>query len=185
MHITIGLLWVHLFSGSAVIADEDWIDSDPAVADTLIISAHERERLISLEKQGVLTIRPVALPVGRYLVGENHHLGWPVGIKVGNTLLCAYHQTLRHHGDGPREDENSSRAMVVRSIDGGESWSDPIDVTQFGKSTEPLVLGFGNCFGLLNNKLFFATTYGLYRSEDEGQNLDTFARCSDAETDRT
>ncbi len=168
MNITIGLLLIYFFSGSAIIAGENWIDSDAAVADTLIISADERERLISLEKQDVLTIRPVALPVGKYLAGENHHLGWPVGIKVGDTLLCAYHQTLRHHGDGPREDENSSRAIVVRSTDGGESWSDPIDVTQFGKNTEKLVLGFGNCFGLLNNKLFLATTYGLYRSEDEG-----------------
>ena len=70
MNITIGLFLIYFFSGSAIIAGENWIDSDAAVADTLIISADERERLISLEKQDVLTVRPVALPVGKYLAGE-------------------------------------------------------------------------------------------------------------------
>jgi hypothetical protein len=139
------------------------------IAKTLIISEAERARLGRLEALALVTIRPVALPAGRFLKGNNLHLGWPVGIKIGQTLLCAYHQTLRHHGRGPRQDANSSDAVIVRSTDGGETWSDPIDIRRFGANAKAMVLNFGNCFGVLDKKVFLATKYGLYRSEDEGK----------------
>lgn len=136
--------------------------------DTLLIDDAERRRLNALRAEGVLDVRPVALPEGEYLVGENRHLGWPVGTRVGDALLCAYHQTLRHHGEGPRRDEISSDTVLVRSTDGGETWSGPVDIRRFGTNSEPTVLGFGNCFAVVGAKVFLATTYGLYRSVDEG-----------------
>lgn len=139
------------------------------VAQTLLINEKEEHRLERLEKEGILTVRPVVLPVGKHLVGKNHHLGWPVGVKVGKTLLCLYHQTLRHHGKGPREDETSSRAVLVRSTDNGETWSEPMDMRQFGTSEKQRVMGFGGCFGVLDRTVFAATCYGLYRSGDEGK----------------
>ena len=45
MKISIGLLLIYFLSGSVVLPEESWIDSDAAVADTLIISADERERI--------------------------------------------------------------------------------------------------------------------------------------------
>lgn len=145
-----------------------WIDDNPLVAETLIIDSVEKERLIALERAEVSVIRPLVLPEGDYLKGDNRHLGWPVGTKIGNTLLCAYHQTRKHHGNGNREDDFSSDAVVVRSTDEGETWSEPVDLRQFGVSPKPTVLGFGNCFGVKDNTVFLATTYGLYRSTDEG-----------------
>jgi len=139
------------------------------VAKTLVVTDAEKERLAKLEAAGIVTVKPVALPVGRYLKEANHHLGWPVGIKVGKTLLCAYHQTLRHHGGGPRQDATSSDAVIVRSPDGGETWSGPIDIRTFGTCKKPMVLGFGNCFGVLGETVFLASRYGLYRSENEGR----------------
>lgn len=139
------------------------------ITKTLLISPTEKERLAQLEKRGLVTIRPVALPEGKYLSGENRHLGWPVGTLIGKTLLCAYHQTIRHHGNRPSNDPSSSQAVVVRSTDHGQTWSDPIDLRQFGTNADPMVIGFGNCFGVHNNKVFFATTYGVYRSDDEGK----------------
>jgi hypothetical protein len=134
---------------------------------TLIVSTAERTRLARLESTGTLAIRPVALPVGRYLKCRNHHLGWPVGIKIGTTLLCAYHQSLRHHG-GTRLAADSSEAVVVRSTDGGETWSDPVDMRTFGVNNEPMSVWEMNSFAVLNNKVFLATTYGLYVSDNEG-----------------
>lgn len=143
--------------------------AEPLVAQTLIIQEGELQRLTHLEDSGVSLIRPVALPAARFLVGNNRHLGWPVGIQAGSVLLCAWHQTLRHHG-GERYDETSSLAVVSRSTDGGVTWSDPIDMRRFGVSEKPMVLGFGNCFGAQGEAVFFATNYGLYRSVDQGIN---------------
>jgi len=134
---------------------------------TLIISASEKDRLRDLEAKGIVSVKPVALPVGRHLKGKNYHLGWPVGIKVGKTLLCAYHQTLRHHG-GTRHDANSSDAVVVRSTDDGKTWSDPIDIRQFGTSKNAMAIAWGLAFCVLKENVFLATRYGLYRSGDEG-----------------
>jgi len=136
---------------------------------TLIISAAEKERLSDLEAKGVMTVRPVALPVGSHLKGSNHHLGWPVGIKIGKTLLCAYHQSLRHHGEGPRQDASSSDAVIVRSTDGGRTWSDPVDIRTFGVTKDPMSVWEMNSFAVLNHKVFLATTYGLYVSDNEGR----------------
>mgnify|MGYP006307607395 FL=1 len=72
---------------------EQWIDSDELVWKSLIISGEERSRLLALEEEEVSVIRPVALPRGKHLVGVNTHLGWPVGTKIGDTLLCAFHRT--------------------------------------------------------------------------------------------
>jgi len=155
--------------GNAAGAAEPKSGADDLIAKTLLVSAKEKERLALLEKRGIVTIRPVALPTGRHLVGKNYHLGWTVGGKVGKTLLCAYHQTLRHHGRGPRQDETSSRSVVVRSSDGGKTWSGPMDMRQFGTSKKPVVLGFGIAFGVLGDTVFLASTFGLYRSEDEGK----------------
>lgn len=148
-----------------------WIDADELVSQTLIITPSEKLRQRQLETEGVSTIRPVALARGSYLVGNNKHLGWPVGIKIGATLLCAYHQTLHHHGTGPQSDENTNQAVVVRSTDGGATWSDPIDIRNpDGVNDDEMVLDFGNCFGVLGGSVFLATKYGVYRSNDEGQN---------------
>ena len=137
------------------------------IENTLIISESEKRRLSYLEDRGIVTIRPVALPEGTYLIGENSHLGWPVGIKVGNILLCVYHQELCHHG-GQRYDAGSSDAVIVRSEDNGRTWSDPIDIRSFGVNDEPMSIREMNSLAVMNGKVFLASTYGVYVSRDEG-----------------
>lgn len=145
-----------------------WIDEDPMVRETLIIDTAERERLIALEQNALSVIRPVALPEGRFLAGENRHLGWPVGVLVGDTLICAYHQTLHHHGKGPQQDELSSDAVVVRSTDGGKTWSDPLNLREVGRSEQPMAINFGIVMGVNEGTAFLANKYGVYRTRDEG-----------------
>lgn len=135
---------------------------------TLQIDVAERRRLIAMEAQALLVIRPVALPEGRFLAGENRHLGWPVGIEIGGTLLCAYHQTLHHHGKGPQQDEQSSDAVVVRSTDGGVTWSDPLDLRSVGYSEQPMAINFGIVLGKSGGTVILANKYGVYRTHDEG-----------------
>jgi len=85
--------------------------------------------------------------------------------------LCAYHQTRFHHPHrgGEKYDAQSSEAVIVRSLDNGKTWSEPIDIRQFGTSEKDTIIRGQNCIGVLDNKVFLATTYGLYRSEDEGK----------------
>lgn len=163
------LVWVGGVNSDAMAeAESGWIDRDRMVAETLIIGPAERERLIQMEAEKLSVIRPVALPTGRYLAGENRHLGWPVGIEIGGTLLCAYHQTLHHHGKGPQQDKLSSDAVVVRSTDGGETWSDPLDLREVGRSEKPMAINFGIVVGKSGGSVFLANKYGVYRTQDEG-----------------
>jgi hypothetical protein len=46
--------------------------SDSMIEKTLLISAEEKERLSALEAKGIMEIRPVALPTGSHLIGDNH-----------------------------------------------------------------------------------------------------------------
>lgn len=166
-----------LFPGCAETEPDQgaWIDEDALVRKTLPITDMERARLIRLEAADLVTIRPVALPRDEFLAGENRHLGWPVGIKVGDTLLCAYHRTRHHHGTGPQHDADSSAAVVVRSTDGGETWSDPVDLRQFGQSEAETVINFGICLGEQDGQVFLANKYGVYRSADEGVSWELLA----------
>jgi hypothetical protein len=165
---TISFLFLTLSGGSwEARSDDNWIDADPLVAETLMIRSGERERLIQLEKAGLMEIRPVALPRGPHLAGENHVLGWPVATKVGQTLICAHSRIVHHHGDPPR-DAHSRPAVVLRSEDNGNTWSDPIDLRQFGNTSEPMAITHMICIGAMNGKAFVLCKDGLYRSEDEG-----------------
>lgn len=172
MVLLIGISLLLGFSGigcSISKTDNIPLTREQLVQQTLLINDAERARLNVLADEGLLSVTPIALPFEAHLIGNNRHLGWPVGIKAGNALLCVYHRNLHHHGGGPSTDENSSQAVLTRSEDGGETWSSPVDMRSFGQSKEPVVLGFGNCFGLLNNEVFLASCYGVYRSADEGR----------------
>ena len=142
--------------------------ADPLVASTLHVNEEERDRLKSLEATGDVVVRPVALPTGQHLFSDNRHLGWPIGAKVGSTLLVAHHRKRFHHGEGSSQNEESSVAVVLRSTDGGETWSAPIDMRQFGVNAEPTVVNFGLSFGVIDDVVFLVSQYGVYRSGDEG-----------------
>lgn len=135
---------------------------------TLQIDDLERARLDALEASNDVIIRPVALPMGVNLKPGNNHLGWPVSAIVGNTMLVAHHRTKFHHGDGPKLNDESSVAVVLRSTDSGETWSDPIDMRQFGVNEDPTVVNFGLAFGVIGSSVFLVSQYGVYRSDDEG-----------------
>lgn len=133
-HTAVGLLLLCLCSGTSAIAGEAWIDADPLVAKTLRITASERKRLIRLEKAGILTVRPVALPRGRYMKGKNKTLGWPVEVKAGKTLLCAYHPWLTHRRRAPPgyRDHRALSSSVSKRI--------PFDVMNWSFALSPLTM---------------------------------------------
>jgi hypothetical protein len=134
----------------------------------LVLAEGERERLIALEDAGVLEIRPVALPRGNYLAGRNGVLGWPVAVKVGGSLICAHNRIVHHHGS-PKRDEHTRPAVVVRSEDGGKTWSQSVDLRRFGVTEERLVVSHMICIGAKDSRVFVLCNEGLYRSDDQGR----------------
>ena len=133
---------------------------------------------VSLTRVGDrLEVVPVVLPEGPNLHGKNDHFGWPVATMAGNTLVVIFHRIPQHWGGADKPDDQTSTAVVVRSKDGGKSWSAPLDLRQCVKKTlQGCRLGFGNSIGLdSRRRLVVVTSYGVFRSADEGETWEHLA----------
>jgi hypothetical protein len=121
---------------------------------------------------GLLELAPVRLPEDGEGAAGARHLGWPVATLAGDALLVLYHRTPAHWGGGGRaaEDAATSRAVLVRSADGGRSWTPPRALETLVE--EPLAggrLGFGNSLGTRRDGTVLAVTpAGVFTSADAG-----------------
>lgn len=123
----------------------------------------------ALYSEGILEVHPVAIPVGNNLFGSNWHFGWPVATMVDDTIVLVYQRTPAHWGNLPA-DQYTSRAVVIRSRDGGKTWSKPVDIRQFIKApVDQGKAGFGNAIGTMGDgTILLITPYGVFRSKDAG-----------------
>ena len=84
-------------------------------------------RLSRGESQGLIELAPVNLPTAPK--GENDHFGWPVATMADDTLIVVHRAMPGHNrklsGDA---DADTTYSSIVRSTDGGQSWSEPYDV---------------------------------------------------------
>ena len=96
----------------------------------LLATTPEQEGLMAAAKQaGLLELAPVHLPTVPQ--GDNDHFGWPVATSVGDTLIVV-HRSMPGHN--PRvsgsSDEHTTYATILRSTDGGRTWSEPYDIRE-------------------------------------------------------
>lgn len=122
---------------------------------------------------GPLVIKPVAVPYGDDLKGNNSHFGWPVATRAGDALIVVFLRLPQHAprwGIQKQKDEYLSKAMMTRSVDGGQTWSKPVDMREFIKTpTEGCRLGFGS--GMVtrsNGEVVLVSPYGVFTSNDQG-----------------
>ncbi len=118
----------------------------------------------------LLDANPVVLPRPEYVVGANDYFMWPIATMVDETIVVLYQRTPCHWGpDKEKSDDASGIRMVVRSSDGGRTWSRPVDILESGaRWTDSPFKGFGGGLGAHDGIVYAALNEGLYRSADRG-----------------
>ena len=79
------------------------------------------------KQSGVLEIAPVHLPTNPK--GDNNHFGWPVATMLDDTIILVHRSMPGHNRKSSgNADENTTYSTILRSSDGGQTWSEPYDV---------------------------------------------------------
>jgi len=97
-------------------------------ARTLLAADDSDLKRLSLgARQGLIELAPVNLPTAPK--GDNDHFGWPVATMVDDTLIVVHRAMPGHNrklsGDA---DADTTYSTIVRSTDGGRTWSESYDV---------------------------------------------------------
>ncbi|MHC4997076.1 MAG: WD40/YVTN/BNR-like repeat-containing protein [Planctomycetota bacterium] len=111
--------------GASSSADDAPLD---ALARELLGAAPETHAMLAEgARRGLIELAPVNLPT--HPQGDNDHYGWPVATMIDDTLIVVHRQMCGHNPKlSGNADKFTTYSAVVRSEDGGKTWSDPYDV---------------------------------------------------------
>jgi hypothetical protein len=96
-----------------------------------------RVQLAEATRRGLIEVAPVHLPIDP--PGDCNHYGWPVATMVGETIVVMHRRIPGHNprgAGGPHE--KMSYGIVLRSHDGGSTWSPPYDLRDCMKPEDRL-----------------------------------------------
>ena len=106
-------------------------DSAPnlsALARQLLGASQEQlETFARAQRKRLLEVAPVNLPIDP--PGDCNHYGWPIATMVGDAIVVMHRRIPGHNprgAGGPHE--KMSYGIVLRSEDGGKTWSEPYDL---------------------------------------------------------
>lgn len=140
---------------------------------------------------GLVEVAPVHLPVGA--PGANNHYGWPIATMAGKALVLMHRRIPGHNPLlSGYADADSTYMLVMRSTDGGRTWSQPYDLRDAMAPADrtrggvlPLAarakfdpenrtgLGYRihlHAIGVARDGAVLAIgNYGAFRSEDQGR----------------
>ena len=149
------------------------------------------ERLSFGASQGLIELAPVNLPTAPK--GENNHFGWPVATMADDTLIVVHRAMPGHNRKlSGNADADTTYSSIVRSTDGGQTWSEPYDVRSCMTEEDrnrggsvPLFhrykfdpenhspLGYKlhlNAIGTMRDgAIILVSDHGAFRSEDKGR----------------
>ncbi len=165
---------------------------DAAFARRLLDTSDEQIAELNVgEKAGLVELAPVNLPTSPR--GENDHFGWPVAATVDDTLIVVHRAMPGHNRKlSGSADQDTTYSTIVRSTDGGRTWSEPYDVRRCMTEEDrnrggsvPLVhrykfdpdnhspLGYElhlNAIGTTRDgAVILVSDHGVFRSEDKGK----------------
>ena len=150
---------------------DDWFHTDDLARGLCQITEQEYGLLQSTD---LIDLRPVVLPRPEYVVSGNDYFDWPIATQIDDTILVLFDRRHYHWGGNskkePRADENSGIRMITTSLDGGRTWSAPLDVlAQAGRWPRSLFGGWGGGLGVHDGVVYLAVNEGVYCSADKGR----------------
>ncbi len=150
----------------------DWLD-EPLAEYLMHFSNAEKAKY--REGDDLLRLWPAIWPVGDNVINGNDHYSGNVVARVGDTLLV-WVITRRFHfgGDEQKSNPDTSRAAIVRSGDGGRTWSPLRRIDHELGATEPIgTLGWGGFVCEYSGDAIVVCGRGVFRSPDEGETWET------------
>lgn len=96
-------------------------------AELLPLTPESATELMRGRKAGLIEIAPVDLPPEN--AGDCNHYGWPIATMTGDTIVVMHRRIPGHNPKGAgKPDAQMSYGIVLRSDDGGKTWSKPYDL---------------------------------------------------------
>lgn len=146
---------------------------EEAVEQLLNFDVDEQRRVRALAEANVMELAPVVVPYGEGLHGSNWFFGWPVAAGDGDVIVVVFQRSPYHYrGSNAYRDPDkfTSTAVMVRSEDGGQSWSDQVDLRQFATTKASVVPGGMRALKLLHDgRLVYIGDIGVLISDDLGK----------------
>ncbi|MBT4867906.1 MAG: exo-alpha-sialidase [Planctomycetaceae bacterium] len=164
----------------------------------LSLTSESQRQLADAARDGSIEIAPVDLPVKA--PGDCNHYGWPIASMVGDSLVVMHRRIPGHNprgAGGPHE--KMSYGVVLRSGDGGKSWTKPYDLRDCmkpadrnrggivplshrfkfdkkNKSTEGYKIHLHAIGTTRDGGVVAINNHGVFRSDDKGQNWTHFSK---------
>lgn len=103
-------------------------DQSAELSDSLLNVTQDCRRLLdAATERGLLEIASVNLP--EHPPGDCNHYGWPIATMVDDTIVVMHRRIPGHRASGSGiPNEKMSYGIVLRSSDGGQTWSAPVDL---------------------------------------------------------
>jgi hypothetical protein len=101
--------------------------TDKSASRLLPLTSESASQLERAQKAGLIEIAPVHLPPPD--AGDCNHYGWPVATMTGGAIIVMHRRIPGHKAAGAgKPDPTMSYGIVLRSEDGGKTWSPPYDL---------------------------------------------------------